>query len=116
MDKNEVNGALSTDLQKAFDCLLHDLLIEKLAVNGSYCKSWYLIQVSLSKRQPRPDFNNPFINISDVIFGVYQGWVLCCLLLSIYICDMFFYNNDCKFTNYADVNMPYCSDWVSTSW
>lgn len=120
LDKNEVNGALSTDLQKAFDCLLHDLLIEKLAVNGSYCKSWYLIQVSLSKRQPRPDIKKTSSNISDIIFGVFQGWIPDCLLLNIYICDMFSYNNDCEFANYADANTPYCSNWslyiLITNW
>ena len=34
LDKDGVNGALLTDLSKAFDCLLHDILIAKLAAYG----------------------------------------------------------------------------------
>ena len=38
LDKNGVNGALLTDLLKAFASLLHDLIIAKLATNGFFCK------------------------------------------------------------------------------
>lgn len=38
LDKNGVNGSLFTDLLKAFDSLLHDLLIAKPAANGFYYK------------------------------------------------------------------------------
>ena len=34
LDKDGVNGVLLTDLSKAFDCLLHDLLIAKRAAHG----------------------------------------------------------------------------------
>ena len=103
-------GALLTDLLKAFDSVLHDILIAKLAANGFYYKSYTLIETSLSNRQPRPEVNNTYNNISYIIFGVHQGLILGCLLLNIYICLMFSYNNDCEFANYADANTPYCSN------
>ena len=34
LNKNGVSGALLSDLTKAFDCVLHDLLIAKLAACG----------------------------------------------------------------------------------
>ena len=58
LDKDGVNGALLTDLPKAFDCLLHDLLIAKLAVYGFDYESLTLIQSYLSNKKKRTKVNN----------------------------------------------------------
>ena len=60
LDKNGVSGALLSDLSKAFDCLLHDLLIAKLAAYGFDYESLTLIQSYLSNRQQRTKFNNTY--------------------------------------------------------
>ena len=46
-----INGPLLTDLLKAFDCLLHDLLIAKFAAYGFDYDSLVFIESYLSKRQ-----------------------------------------------------------------
>ena len=51
LDKGGISGALLTDLSKAFDCLLHDLLIAKLAAYGFDYDSLVFIQSYLSERQ-----------------------------------------------------------------
>ena len=51
LDKDGLNGALLKDLSKAFDFLLHDLLIAKLASYGFDYKSLTLIPSYLSNRK-----------------------------------------------------------------
>ena len=46
LDKDGVSGALLTDLSKAFDCPLHDLLIAKFAAYGFDYESLTLIKLS----------------------------------------------------------------------
>ena len=59
LDKDEVNGALLTD------CLLHDLVIAKLAAYGFDYISLTLIQSYLSNGKQRTKFNNtaPFLTL-----------------------------------------------------
>ena len=63
LDKHGVNGALLTDLSKAFDCLLHDLLIAKLAAYGFDYESLTLIQSYLSNRKQRTKVTAPFLTL-----------------------------------------------------
>ena len=50
LDKRGISGALLTDLSKAFDSLLHDLLITKLAAYSFDYDSLVFIQSYLSER------------------------------------------------------------------
>ena len=59
LDKGGISGALLTDLSKAFDCLLHDLLIAKLAAYGFDYDSLVFIQSYLSEKQQRTKVNTP---------------------------------------------------------
>ena len=73
LDKGRISGALLTDLSKAFDCLLHDLLIAKLAAYGLDYDSLVFIQSYLSERQQRTKVNNAYSTYSDILYGVPQG-------------------------------------------
>ena len=58
LDQGGSCGALLTDLSKAFDCLLHDLLIAKLHAYGFSRKSLKLIYDYLSERLQRTKIND----------------------------------------------------------
>ena len=60
LDKDGVSGALLTDLSKAFDSLLHDILIVKLAAYGFNYESLTLIQSYLSNRKQRTKVNKTY--------------------------------------------------------
>ena len=111
LDKGGISGALLTDLSKAFDCLLHDLLIAKLAAYGFDYDSLVFIQSYLSERQQRTKVNNAYSTYSDILYGVPQGSILGPLLFNIYISDMFYDIDKCGIASYADDNTPYISDF-----
>ena len=108
--KGGISGAVLTQFSKAFDQLLHDLLLAKLA---AYCIEYdYLIfiQSYLSERKQRAKVNNAYSTYSDILYGIPQGSLLGPLLFSIYISDMFYDINNCDIASYADDNTPYTSD------
>ena len=91
LDKGRgTSGALLTDLSKAFDCLLYDILIAKFAVYGFDYDSLVFIQSYLSERQQRTKVNNACSTYSDILHAVPQGSILGPLLFNIYIRDMFY--------------------------
>ena len=110
LDKVGISGALLTNLSKAFDCLLHDLLIAKLAAYDFDYDSLVFIQSYLSERQQRTKANNAYSTYSAILYGVPQGSVLGPLLFNIYISDMFYDIDNCDVASYADDNTPYTSE------
>ena len=104
-----VSGTLLTDLSKAFDCLLHDLLITKLVAYGFNYNSLQMLQSYLSKRKQRTKINDAYSKCCEILFGVPQGSILGPLLFNIYICDMFYDIDDCGIASYANDNIPHAS-------
>ena len=58
VDNGSVFAALLTDLSKAFDCILHDLIIAKLAAYGFDTNALRLIHNYLSNRKQRVKVNS----------------------------------------------------------
>ena len=108
LDKGEVSGALLTDLSKAFNCVLHELLIAKVAAYGFDYNSLQMLQSYFSNRKPTT-INDTYSKYCEILFGFPQGSILGPLLFNIYICDMFYDIDDCNIMNYADDNTPYAS-------
>ena len=110
MDDKKSFGALLTDLSKAFDCLVHDLLIAKLHAYGFTIPSLKLINSYLTNRKQRVKINNEYSSWSNILLGVPQGSILGPLLFNIYMCDMFFHIGKIDIIGYADDNTPYLTD------
>ena len=85
-------------MSKAFDCLLHDLLIAKLHAYGLDMPSFKLLSSYLSNRKQR--------SWEKVIFGALKGSIVEPLLFNIFLYDLLLFNNDTDIANYADDNTP----------
>ena len=106
-DKNKVCAAVLTDLSKAFDCLKHDLLNEKLHAFGFDYISLRVIYAYLNNRVQVTKNGSYYKEILDIIFGVPQGSILGPLLFNLNIIDLFLiehYRTD--FSSYADDTTP----------
>ena len=106
LDKSGKCGVLLTDLSKAFDCLIHDLLIAKLHAYGFDYLSLKLINSYLTGRLQRVKINASFSSWKDIYSGVPQGSVLGPELFNINSNDLFLFLL-LDIANYADDNSPF---------
>ena len=104
-------SALLTDISKALDYFLPDLLIAKLAAYGFEYDCLVFTQCHLSEQQQRTKVNNACNTCSDILYGVPQVSILGLVLLNIYISDMFYDIDKCNIASCADDNTPYTSDF-----
>ena len=77
-------GALFTDLSKAFDCLLHNIIIAKLNAYGFDMKALNFIYNYLRNCTQRTKIDNAYSSWQSILYGVSQGLILGPLLFNIY--------------------------------
>ena len=108
-DNNKVFAAVLTDPSKAYDCLLHDLLIVKLHAFGFDFKSLRVIHVYLNERIQVTKVGSFRSEILQIAHGVPQGSILGPLLFNVNLIAVILLVEDYEsdFSNYADDTTPY---------
>ena len=116
LDSKGSFGALLTDPSKAFDCIPHGLMIAKFDAYEFDLKPLIFVFNYLRNRKQRVKINSSYSDWSDLLFGVPQGSTLRPLLFIIFICDLFYFEENVDIANYADDNTPYCaSHYIQTT-
>ena len=88
LNKGGISEAILTDFSKAFDWILYDLLIAKLAAYHFDHQSLRILERFISSRHQRIKISNAFSRYSGILYGALDGSILGPLLFNIYICDI----------------------------
>ena len=106
-DKGGSFAAILTDLSKAFDCLLHDLLIAKLHAYGFDMASLKLIYTLLSGRKQKVKINDKYSSWEEILLDVPQDSYSKAITFQYFYMQPFLYTNDIDIASYTDDNTLY---------
>ena len=112
-DRGMMTSMILIDLQKTFDTIDHDVLLQKLYAIGFSKRTVNWFKCNLSNRSFKVNLENNFSQSASVSCGVLQGSSLGPLLFLIYVndmsqavkCDLFLYADDsCLVCQHKDIN------------
>jgi hypothetical protein len=102
LNEGKYVGAVLIDLQKAFDTIDHNILLDKCSNLGIRGKMLNIIKSYMTNRKTSTKINNNISEMKNIEFGVPQGSVLGPLLFIIYINDITKYMDNVHTSLYAD--------------
>ena len=112
IDRKKIIAVLFLDLQKAFDTVDHEILLQKLYHYGVRGKAYKLLKSYLSGRTQRTKVRNVFSELASVSWGVPQGSVLGPLLFLIFINDLPSASDLCPWLFADDTALALSSDSI----
>ena len=89
LEKNFLVGDVFINLSKAFDCILRDLLIAKLAANGFKGTALKYIYSYRKNRRQCVRLNNTYSDFKVTISGFCQGSIVGLILFNAFLNDCF---------------------------
>ena len=110
IDKGEITGAIFFDLQKAFDVVDHEILLQKLRLHKFDSRAMAWMQSYLSNRYQCIIKNRKSSSMQAVTTGVPQWSVLAPALFLIFINDMPLFINEAYAEIYADDTTVHIAD------
>ena len=90
------------DLSKAYDCLLLDILLDKLSAYGMSTDDVSLLESYLSNRKQQIKINSTLSSWSDIQKGAPQGSILGRLIFNVFINDILYFVKKGTLYNYAN--------------
>ena len=91
VDNKKTVGGKLMDLSKAFDCVLHDFLLSKLAAYGIDDNLILCIHSYLSNCKQCVCINNILSEFNKVIFGVPQDSIVRPILFNCFFNDFYYF-------------------------
>ena len=100
ISRGKLVGMTLIDVQKAFDTVNHEILLEKMNAMGVSSVEWF--RSYLSQRSQCVVIGNSQSDFEDISCGVPQGSILGPQLFLLYINDMVVSTSSCRLCLYAD--------------